>query len=132
MDASEHPEREPEPEAPSFSKKRRWPEASRRTYFAQERTLLAWWRTGLATAAIAIALGGLLPKVSSVPRERLVGLALGYGVLALIFIIGGTLRERSSHAALGRNEFAEISTKLVVAVTSYLTLLIILTIAALI
>ena len=36
----------------------------RRTRLANERTFLAWWRTGLASYAVAIALGRFLPRSS--------------------------------------------------------------------
>jgi uncharacterized membrane protein YidH (DUF202 family) len=32
-------------------------DASRRTYLAEERTLLAWWRSGLAAFAVAVGVG---------------------------------------------------------------------------
>jgi uncharacterized membrane protein YidH (DUF202 family) len=34
---------------------------SRRTYFAEERTILAWWRTGISSAAVALAVWGSSP-----------------------------------------------------------------------
>lgn len=35
-----------------------------RTRLAGERTMLAWWRTGLASLAVALAVGRLLPELS--------------------------------------------------------------------
>ena len=35
-------------------------DASRQTYLAEERTLLAWWRSGLAAFAVAVGVGALL------------------------------------------------------------------------
>lgn len=38
--------------------------AERRTSLAGERTLLAWWRTGLTTIAVALGVGRLLPELA--------------------------------------------------------------------
>jgi|SRR5271169_2773764 len=107
-----------------------YPEASRRTYFAQERTLLAWWRTGIAIAAVALAIGALLPRLSHTPRVRYIALGIGYGALALVFVIGGSLRDRASRRALEINSFAELPTWVVATLTGYITLLVVLTVAA--
>lgn len=107
-----------------------YPEASRRTHFARERTLLAWWRTGVAVAAVALAIGGFLPKVSHVPRERFEALGIGYGVLALIFVIGGSVRDRASQRALAANSFAELPVWVIAALTVYLSVLIALSVIA--
>lgn len=103
---------------------------SRRTYFAEERTLLAWWRTGIATAAVALAVGALLPKLGTVPKARFIALGAGYGILALVFVIGGTLREQRSRKALAAHGFVKLADRAVVAITLYLSVLIILTVVA--
>ena len=46
---------------------------TRRTYRAQERTVLAWWRTALGILAAAVATGSILPKLAQLPKGRLVG-----------------------------------------------------------
>jgi uncharacterized membrane protein YidH (DUF202 family) len=107
-----------------------YPDASRRTHFARERTLLAWWRTGIAVGAVAFAIGGLLPKVGHVPRIRFEALGIGYGVLALIFVIGGTLRDRASRKAIAVNAHADVPTWAVAAITAYLIVLIVLSVLA--
>jgi putative membrane protein len=72
----------------------------RRTSLAAERTWLAWWRTGLAVTAVALAVGRLLPGLTGGARwpSRLLG--LGYGVLALGVFLIGAMRQRASSAAL--------------------------------
>src|SRR5208283_1380497 len=105
---------------PGSQSGRRYPEASRRTHFARERTLLAWWRTGIGVGAVALAIGGLLPKLSHVPRERFEALGVGYGLLALIFVVGGSLRDRAAQKAIAEGSFAELPVWAVVALTIYL------------
>jgi len=112
-------------------RERQFPDASRRTYFAEERTLLAWWRSGIAAAAVAIGVGAVIPKLSDGPRDRFVALGVGYGILALALIIGGTWRERQSRRALANNTFAELPGPVVAVVTVYLSVLVVLTVIAL-
>jgi inner membrane protein YidH len=38
-------------------------DVTRRTRLAAERTWLAWWRTGIAASAAALAVGGLVPQL---------------------------------------------------------------------
>jgi putative membrane protein len=103
---------------------------SRRTYFAEERTVLAWWRTGLAATAVALAVGGLLPHLAHLSRTRFVALGAGYGVLALFFVIGGSFRARASHRALEENRFAALPGLVLTIATCYISALVILTIIA--
>jgi len=43
-------------------------DATRRTRLANERTYLAWWRTGLTALAVSIGFGKIVPGVSDVAR----------------------------------------------------------------
>jgi uncharacterized membrane protein YidH (DUF202 family) len=108
----------------------RFPDASRRTYFAGERTLLAWWRSGIAAAAVALAVGAVLPKLGDTSRSRFVALGVGYGVLALVFVIGGSISEQRSRRALANNTFAELPGWAIVAVATYISALVVLTVIA--
>jgi uncharacterized membrane protein YidH (DUF202 family) len=38
-------------------------DVTRRTYLAAERTWLAWWRSGIASATAAVAVGGVVPDL---------------------------------------------------------------------
>jgi putative membrane protein len=38
-------------------------DVTRRTRLAAERTWLAWWRTGIAASAAALAVGALVPQL---------------------------------------------------------------------
>jgi uncharacterized membrane protein YidH (DUF202 family) len=97
---------------------------TRRTYLAQERTLLAWWRTGLGTAAVALAVGRLLPAVSSAPRTPFVWLGAGFGLLALAQITFGAWRHLTVSSALREGRFEELPVGAVVAMTTFMAALV--------
>jgi putative membrane protein len=103
---------------------------SRRTYFAEERTVLAWWRTGISSAAVALAVGGLLPHVAHVSRARFVALGAGYGALALFLVIGGNFRAGASNRALGHDSYAAFSGTVITIATCYISVLVLLTVVA--
>ena len=42
-------------------------DATRRTRLANERTYLAWWRTGLASLAVSVGTGRLVPALTNGP-----------------------------------------------------------------
>jgi len=106
-------------------------DASRRTHFAEERTLLAWWRTGIATAAVAIGIGGLVPRLAGMPRARFVALGIAYGILAVTFVVGGLVRVRRSREALAHNTFAHVPMTALTAITAFIVVLILLSVLAL-
>jgi len=96
---------------------------TRRTYLAAERTLLAWWRTGLATTAVALAVGRLLPAVAKVPRTPYLWLGTGFGILALTMIVFGALRQRAVDRALAQGGFANLHQAVVLLVTAFMAIL---------
>jgi len=63
---------------------------TRRTHLAAERTWLAWWRTGIATTATAVAIGAVIPRLVNGPRWPYILLGACYAVLAVsLFVIAG-------------------------------------------
>jgi putative membrane protein len=75
-------------------------DVTERTTLAGERTLLAWWRTGLAALAVAIAVGRVVPELSPASEEwpyTLMGIA--YAAYGIALIIYGTTRGRDVQAA---------------------------------
>jgi inner membrane protein YidH len=83
-------------------------DATRRTRLANERTFLAWWRTGLAALAVCVGVGRLVPahtNVSNWPYE-LVG--AGFGLLGICFLWLGYSRNRAVEDALDRGDFAPV------------------------
>ena len=93
--------------------------ASRRTQFAQERTLLAWWRTGIAAGAVALAVGGLLPRLGDLPGPRFLALAAGYGVLSLFFVIGGSVHGHLPRQRWPARSLCPLGMVVIVVVTVY-------------
>ena len=84
-------------------------DALRRTRLANERTYLAWWRTGLATFAVALGAGKLVPELSggaAWPFE-LVGTA--FGLVGIAMIAYAYVRQKQVEAAVARGGYAPFS-----------------------
>jgi uncharacterized membrane protein YidH (DUF202 family) len=78
-------------------------EALVRTYLANERTELAWWRTGFTVLAVALAVGRVVPELAdSEHKWPYATLGLAYAVYGIALIVYGTARSRQVDAALGR------------------------------
>jgi putative membrane protein len=87
-------------------------DATRRTRLANERTYLAWWRTGLTAIAVAVGIGRIAPDVSNVTRWPYELVGSGFGVLGVAFIWFGYARARAVEEALDRGSFAPIGLRL--------------------
>jgi putative membrane protein len=98
-------------------------DATRRTYLAQERTLLAWWRAGLAAFAVAIGVGRLVPVLLGVWSPPFVTLGVGYGVLGLAFVLLGARRNRTVNRQLESGRFHPMPAAMVWGVTAGLVTL---------
>src|SRR3954452_14587704 len=68
---------------------------------AAERTWLAWWRTALAAAAGALAVGRLAPEVLNVAPWPYMVLGCGYAGLSIAMLIVGARRQQQL-ARVGR------------------------------
>ena len=99
-------------------------DASRRTYLAEERTLLAWWRSGLAGLAVALAVGRLLPAIlDEGSRAPFAALGIGYAILGFALVLYGSVRERAQARALSAGTFEPLPRGVVTALSAYLGLL---------
>jgi len=92
-------------------------DATRRTYLAHERTLLAWWRTGLAAFAVAIAVGRLVPALLHVSATPFITLGVGYGLLGLGFVLFAARRSQAVDRQLASGQFEPLSASMVWGVT---------------
>jgi putative membrane protein len=84
-------------------------DATRRTSLAAERTWLAWWRTGLGAAAVAIGVGRVLPSIAGGSKWELRALGLGYGALAVVVLVIGGVRQNRVATALRHGTYDELS-----------------------
>jgi putative membrane protein len=85
-------------------------DATRRTRLANERTYLAWWRTGLTTFAVSLAAGKLVPELSSGASWPFETIGVAFGVVGLLFIAYAYVRQKQVEDALARGEYAPFET----------------------
>ena len=86
-------------------------DAARRTRLANERTYLAWWRTGLTSIAVCIGLGRIVPGVTNVTKWPYELVGAGYGILGVGFMILAHVRVRAVESAVDRGEFARFDSR---------------------
>ena len=83
-------------------------DAARRTRLANERTYLAWWRTGLTSIAVCVGLGRIVPSVTDVTKWPYELVGAGFGILGVLFMVLAHIRMRVVEAAVDRGEFARL------------------------
>jgi putative membrane protein len=80
-------------------------DATRRTILANERTALAWWRTGLTALAVALAIGRVVPELGdSSHRWPYTVIGVGFALYGVALIAYGTRRSREVMRALEKDE----------------------------
>lgn len=81
-------------------------DASRRTHLANERTLLAWWRTGLTAIAVGVGIGRIAPRLSGgVEDWTYAAVGIGFSVWGAMSIAYGTGRARAVKERLDEGHF---------------------------
>jgi putative membrane protein len=83
-------------------------DALRRTRLANERTYLAWWRSGLTAIAVSFAAGRVVPDLAGGAAWPFEALGAGFGLLGLAFIGYGERRRRAVDAALEAGDYAPV------------------------
>ena len=83
-------------------------DVTRRTFLAEERTWLAWWRSGIATATAAVAVGGIAPRILDEEKGAFVALGAGYALLAVAVFVAGWRRHNAAHRALESGGYAQL------------------------
>ena len=84
-------------------------DATRRTRLANERTYLAWWRTGLTALAVCVGVGRLVPELIGATTWPYVCVGACYGVLGMGFILVAYLRTRQVERALDAGRYAPLA-----------------------
>jgi putative membrane protein len=80
-------------------------DATRRTRLANERTYLAWWRTGLAALAVAFGAGKIVPGLTSGPNWPFIALGALYALFGVGCFAYGFWRGYEVDAAISRGEY---------------------------
>jgi putative membrane protein len=91
------------------------PEGTRRTRLANERTYLAWFRTGLTAVAVCVGLGRIVPELTDADSVWYGIVGAGYGILGIGFIAAGFVRARNVQHALDEGGYAPLSAGLSIA-----------------
>lgn len=94
-------------------------DALRRTRLANERTYLAWWRTGLTALAVSLAAGKVVPTLTPhATRWPYAVVGAGYALLGVLCIGYGLRRQRDIDDALSRGHFRSMSDRYTTALTA--------------
>jgi inner membrane protein YidH len=83
-------------------------DATRRTRLANERTYLAWWRTGLTALAVSFGAGRLVPELSSGPTWPFELIGVAFAIVGMAFMGYGYVRHKEIDAALARGDYASL------------------------
>jgi putative membrane protein len=81
-------------------------DATRRTRLANERTYLAWWRTGLTSIAVSLGAGRIVPTLSHKTAWPYEVVGAGFAILGVACILNAYQREREIDRALQEGRFA--------------------------
>lgn len=83
-------------------------DATRRTLLANERTELAWWRTGLTALAVALAVGRVVPELNHTSlRWPYVVAGVGFALWGILALSYGSARRASIDRVLETGRFPE-------------------------
>ena len=92
-------------------------DALRRTRLANERTYLAWWRTGLTAVAVGIAAGGIVPKLVDTEKWGFAAIGIGFALLGVVLLAYGLRRELNVSRAIASGSFAPPDTRMLLFLT---------------
>jgi putative membrane protein len=98
-------------------------DAARRTRLANERTYLAWWRTGLTALAVSLAAGRVVPTLSHGTAWPYEIVGAGFALLGVACIGIAFQREREIERALEQGKFATMSSRTTMLLTAFGVLL---------
>ncbi len=93
-------------------------DATRRTFLANERTQLAWWRTGLTSVAVGVGIGKVVPELGTGDHWAYGVLGAAYIVYGILFVLVGTLRQVQVENAVLDEGWRAQDRRIVLALTS--------------
>lgn len=89
-------------------------DAVRRTRLANERTYLAWWRTGLTTFAVSFGAGRIVPELAHGANWPYEVIGIAFAVVGFGFVGYGYFRHRDVELALDRGAYASLPDRVAV------------------
>lgn len=98
-------------------------DATRRTRLANERTYLAWWRTGLTALAVSFGAGRLVPELTGGPRWPFEVIGIAFAAVGIAFMAYGYVRHKEVDAALARGDYTALPGRAAVAFAAVGTVL---------
>jgi putative membrane protein len=84
-------------------------DALRRTRLANERTYLAWWRTGLTSLAVGLGAGKLVPELSSGAAWPFEVVGSAFALVGVALIAYSYVRQKQVEEAVNRGGYAPFS-----------------------
>ena len=87
-------------------------DATRRTRLANERTYLAWWRTGLTAFAVSLGAGRLVPAVAGGPQALYTIVGVLFAVLGVLVIAYGRRRGHEVDDAISEGSYRRADERL--------------------
>jgi putative membrane protein len=81
-------------------------DALRRTRLANERTYLAWWRTGLTTFAVGLGAGKLVPELTTGAAWPFELIGTAFAVAGIALVAYAYVRQRQVENAIARGGYA--------------------------
>ena len=87
-------------------------DGTRRTHLADERTYLAWLRSGFAAFAVSLGAGKVLPALTHSSRWPYTILGVGFAVVGVSFVVCGLARQRTVDEAISRGEYVRLDEKI--------------------
>jgi len=88
-------------------------DATRRTRLANERTYLAWWRTGLTAFAVSIGSGKLVPAIASGTTWPYTAIGIGFALVGAFCSAYAFWRYHAVEQAVSRGEFTHPDERLI-------------------
>jgi uncharacterized membrane protein YidH (DUF202 family) len=98
-------------------------ESMQRTALADDRTLLAWYRTSFGAYALAVGLGGIVPEVSKTASSAYRVLGVIFAILGAVAALGGVWHHVAFREHTGSTRLNRISVGFIVGIGLLVALL---------